>query len=1149
MTLRFSQVFALILLLGVSSSAYAQEVRASIVGTITDPSGAPVSGATVTVTSTATNWSATTQSNETGSYLTPFLTPGKYVLMVEMQGFSRFIRENIVLEVLDRLRVDVTLQLGAVSDSVTVKGEVTTLQTETATRAQTIANELIANVPTQGRNPFQIAWSVPGVVKTGDFRYLRSFDTSGTSGISINGGRNKENEILLDGISNVRSDRTINQVPTMESVAEFKVLTNTYDAQYGRTGGGIVTIVSKSGGNDLHGNLFEYFQNDKMNANQSELNGAGTARPPNHINAFGFQASGPVILPKVYDGRNKLFWLISYEGMRQRSADPGVVSLPLAEWRNGDFSTMRNASGDPVILYDPLTTTADGRRTPFVGNLIPSSRINAVARNVLQYVPMPNTDGANAAHIRNYTYPSRWIGNLDQWIGRMDYQINPQNVVYFRYGQNPYSEYRGLVFATDISSKNPAEPTGNAPLMRNGRTWTANWTSTLSPSIVLDLRAGLSRWEEGTGNTFGANFDPAALGFASSLTAQFNRYQFPRFDFDSFQSIGSSTLANTAAYDTYSLQPNLNFVHGRHFMKFGTEVRRYNDNSANPGKASGSYTFSQVWTQYQASVSSATAGNGLASFLLGYPASAFVDKNIDPAYEHSYYALFFQDDFKVNSRLTLNIGLRWDYESPAVERYDRMLLGFDPNASSPLAASVSGLALKGNLLFANYQGQARGSFYPDKNNIAPRIGAAYRLTDKWVIRGGYGLFYLGQSATGSNTGFSVTTNASTTNDAGLTPAVTLENAFANLDNGRLLTAAGTATNYYGLSLTANYLDRPLPYSHQYSFDIQRELPYNMLFEIGYTGNQTRKLPVSSNLNYVPLDQLGRANSYYTDKFANPMAGLIPNNSALNGSTISRLYTMYAYPQYSQITLANMPIGKARYDALVLKGTKRFSHGLTFIASYVLSKNLEQVSLLNTQDLNPSDVGKSKLEKRPAQEMDTPNAVTFTGVYELPVGRGRHFGHNMSPVLEQFLGGWSFNWEYSFRTGWAVDYPNAPQAQCGSAKLSDPTGAKWLNTDCWTDPTTGRRVSTPSTYTYRTFPSRFSDVRLPSYNNVDFSAAKYFPIHERVRLQFRFEAINAMNHPWFSGLVSTDVTNSGFGMLSTTQRNLPRFLKLALNLSW
>ncbi|HEU0121998.1 MAG TPA: carboxypeptidase regulatory-like domain-containing protein, partial [Bryobacteraceae bacterium] len=383
------QIFlhALLACLVAGATLSAQEVRASLSGIVSDPSGAPIPGAQVTVTNIAKNTKIVTETNDSGLYNTPLLEPAAYNITFEKDGFRRVVRDNVVLQSLDKARLDVQLQVGAVADAITVSSTISQLQTETASRDTALNNQLISNLPTQGRNPFQIAWAAPGVFKAGGWRYLRSFDIGGTSGFSVNGGRSGENEVLLDGVSNVRNSRTVIHVPTMESVQEFKVLTNTYDAQYGRTGGGIVTMVTKSGTNDIHGNLFEYFQNDKLNANQTELNGAGTKRPPNNINSYGFFLSGPIFIPKVFDGRNKLFWTLSHESMRQRSADPAVATVPADAWRGGDFSTLRNAQSALVSIYDPLTTQPDGTRTAFPGNVIPASRLSPVAVAAMKFYP------------------------------------------------------------------------------------------------------------------------------------------------------------------------------------------------------------------------------------------------------------------------------------------------------------------------------------------------------------------------------------------------------------------------------------------------------------------------------------------------------------------------------------------------------------------------------------------------------------------------------------------------------------------------------------------------------------------------------------------------------------------------------------------
>ncbi|MBI4873926.1 MAG: TonB-dependent receptor [Acidobacteria bacterium] len=495
-----------------------------------------------------------------------------------------------------------------------------------------------------------------------------------------------------------------------------------------------------------------------------------------------------------------------------------------------------------------------------------------------------------------------------------------------------------------------------------------------------------------------------------------------------------------------------------------------------------------------------------------------------------------------------------------MERYNRMGRGLDFNAPSPIAGQVKGLDLKGQVLFANVNGQPRGAFNPDKNNLQPRIGASYRLSSKWVLRGGYGLYYLGQNENGSTQGFSQRTSAVVTT-GNLMPAVNLTNAFTLLPGGKLLDAVGAskgAASFLGEGVSANYLNRPLPYSHQYSIDIQRELPGNLLAEVAYVGNITRKLPMSFGLNYVPTSELNRRTAagaidtaYYTAQVPNPMAGLIPNNASLNGATIQRRNLWFAYPQFSGVTAANVPLGKQRYHGMQAKLTKRFSQGFTFLTSYTVAKTLEQVAVLNAQDFVLSNVEGTRLVKQSAWQIDAPQKFNLTGVWELPVGKGKRWAGGIPKALDLILGGWQLNADINYMSGWTANYPNANQVKPGTAKLpaDQRSMLRWFNTSLWDDPATGRRVTAQEPNTLRTFPLRFSDMRVPDYQNWDASVSKYFPIYEQMRLQFRAEFINAFNHPWFSDLATTDVTNAAFGSLTLQQRNLPRFVKLALQLSW
>ena len=1150
--------------------AYSQEVRASLVGQVTDPSGAPIAGATVTATNLATNFTVTAKSNESGQYSTPYLAPGNYEMTAENTGFKKYVRKDLILQAGDKARVDIKLEVGELTQSVTVTEATSQLQTESASRSQVLASEIVASLPTQGRNPFQIAWAAAGVVKSGSWRYLRTMDIGGMSGISINGGREKTNEVLLDGISNVRAEYTIVNAPTTESVQEFKVQSNTYDAQYGRTGGGIITIVTKGGGNDLHGTAFEYFQNDRLNANQSELNTPQTVggiyfpngrKPPNHINQFGAQVSGPVVIPKLFNGKNRVFWMLSWESMRQRSADPDVKTFPIMDIRGGDFTNLFNAAGQQVLIYDPYTTQPDGTRTPFANNKIPTARLDPVAVNLLKFYPSPTTAGTGSAHINNYPYPSMWRASFDQFVGRTDVVINSKNTAFFRYSENPFQEYRAVVFGMD----NKAEPTGNAPLLRNGRGMMMNWTSTLSPTMTFDLRFGLNRWEEQGGSSIGANFDPTTLGFSSSLVNQYLAKRFPKIIFDTgassdYQSMGSDAIG-PGTRDTYSLQPNFSKVIGRHFIKFGAEARQYNLNEPGRGYPSGSFTFAKGWTQRSVSQAESNAGNALATMLLGIPSGATVEKNIDRSYKHFYYAGFFQDDFKVTNKMTLNFGLRWDAESGPSERYNRMINGLNFNAASPIASKVSGLNLKGELQFAGVNGNPTTLFDTPKNQWQPRFGVAYKLHEKWVLRGGAGLYYIGDERLGSTNGFSRSTSAVTSLD-GLTPTPGMTTAapFTTFNN-TLLNAIGTTngvSSFLGEGPQSWVRDRKLPYTIQYSFDIQRELPGGMLAEIGYGGNTTRRLPIDVGLNYLPTSELNRRtidkngqsvidNAYYTEKISNPMAGLIPNNASLNGATIQRQLLMYAFPQYSGPTLYSVPIGKNQFHGMTVKFTKRLSSGLSFLASYGIGKNLQQTRLENNNGQAFGGVGNldaTRLTKESNQNIDAPQKFVIAGIYELPFGKGRKFAATVPGVVDQIIGGWQINWDIVHQSGWVVDYPNAPQNAPGSAKISNPDYKHVFNTALFL---TGTK--TQESNTLRTWPYLFSDVRRPGYHNYDMSVSKYFPINEKVRLQFRGEGVNMLNHPWFADMASVDITNGGFGQLNPTQRNLPRFIKLALHLTF
>jgi len=1156
---------AVLLFLWVPASV-AQEFRAQISGIVTDPSGAPIAGAKVTVTSVERKVAVDSDTNEAGRYVTRFLLPGAYTLSVEKEGFKKALRDGITLSAVDRLNLDVRLDLGAVSDSVTVTGEVPLLSTETASRSATIEQKFVQDIPASGRNLYQLLFTLPGVTKTS--RYWGSFELyafGNINSISINGGRSGENETLIDGVSSVRGSRSATFAPALNAIQEVSILTNSYDAQYGRFGGGVTSVTLRTGTNTLHGQLFEFFKNDNIQANGYSRNSVGLKQPEFKNNTFGFTVDGPIYIPKLLDGRNKLFFMLSLEALRERNPQTQLWTVPTANELRGDFSQLVDNSRRQVAIYDPMTTRQQGAafvRTPFAGNVIPGSRINAVAAKASSFYPAANRVSESPDGQNNYLFVNSSQNSYNQWIGKFDANLTNKSRISGRYGETPWYNYARVQWGT-----NAAEPSGEYPSTRISRNWGADWTYTLSPTMVLNLRGGLARYEGFSGNEFGRGYNPTELGFPQALVSQFTGLQFPRFtpNGNNFSPLGATQTSGYETQDTYSAQPNVQMIRGAHSVKFGAELRLYNSNSISPQSAAGNYTFNRNWTQADPQRADALSGNVFATMLLGNPSSGYVDRNMFPAYQNRYTSLFVQDDWKIRRNVTINAGLRWDYEGPIYERYNRQVRGFAFDQASPIASQVQGLTLRGGLLYAGSSGAEREAFLRDRNNFQPRIGVAWSVTPKWVVRGGYGLFMLGQNAAGPATGFSRRTDLIASTDNNLTPAVNLSDPFPRslFPTGLLQpigSSQGLATNL-GLGAAAQFMERPLPYSHQISFGIQRAMPGQWVMDASYVGNFTRKLPVGTNLNFIPGDVLNsipadQRQAYFNTQVANPMRGLLPG-SAFNGATVPRQQLLFAYPHFSNVSISNLPIGSQSYHSLQTKATRRYSSGVAAQVSYTWSKMLERVSLLNGQDTTLGDLRNTGLERRLA-EFDIPH--TFSGVvaYELPFGKGKRFLSGLNRAADMILGGWNVNVQYMYRSGQPIEFPNAAPTVAKSAKLTsaqrdelarqagrdkfNPFFDKFFDTSIFPN-----RAQAP--FTLRDFPTRFPDVRSPFLQSWEVSGYKDFRIKERLKAQLRADFQNAFDYAYFGRMISrpNNVQDSRFGQLDPAQDNQPRIVVLVLKI--
>ncbi|MFN7928993.1 MAG: carboxypeptidase regulatory-like domain-containing protein [Blastocatellia bacterium] len=1128
-----------------SAVVLAQENRATIIGTVTDPQGGVIPNATIKATHTDTNAVTTTTSNESGVYSLPFLPVGRYQITVTASGLKTSVRENLDLRVGDRMQLDFKMEVGAVSDTVTVSSAAPLLDTATASRGQVIDGEKVHDLPLLGRNPFLLAALASGVQITSSQGSIsfRPFDNGGMDNISINGGRARTNEFLIDGAPNTATENnsigSLSFVPSPDAVQEFKVQSNTYDAQFGRTGGGTINVSLKGGTNKFHGALYHFFRNDILNANVFQNNASGAARTAFRWNQPGLVFDGPIYIPKLYNGKDKTFFMFSWEKIKSSLPSPVVRTVPTLEQRNGDFSKTFQANGQPITIYDPLTTpatctTASCNRTAFANNLIPASRIDPVAKKLLEYIPLPNQAGNTQGFFNFFNSPNARTDEYDQFASRIDHNLSEKHKLSGRWLRNNRHETRGLA-----GYRKEASPFFLHSRKNSGGGMDV--TSTFSPTLVSNFKINFIR-HEFTIDQYGDNFDITQLGFPSALKGQLGRQFFPGITmsggYDSFGGLGFGNGSTYTFSDASSFSEVLNKTLNNHSLKFGGELRVLRDNYIAPTSSFGTFNFTPGFTQRNPLAADAASGNSFASLLLGYSSSASVPINATYAFQHLYYGTFFQDDWRVNRNLTLNLGLRWDYESPSTERYDQLNAGFDKTATSPLVAP--GLTLKGGLLFVNKDN--RLPYKRDLNNFGPRLGVAYQLNEKTVLRGGYGLSYLPAFDPGTRLGFSVSTDYVSSTDGGLKPANTLSNPYPN----GLIRPSGSAlglSTLIGQSFTFYDTDVQIPKNHQFSFGVQREIPWKMSLDVSYIGSRSRQLITSQSINEVSAADLAKGASVLNAQVANPLRGLVPSNAALNGATIVQSQLLRPFPQFTGLTQDRMTIGRAWYNSLQVRLEKRLTNGLHYLFSYTFSKNMEAVGYLNAQD--PIGQLASVVTADHA-----PHRAMISGGYDLPLFK------NSSALVRSLAGGWKLNAIGTFQSGLPVSTPG------GVYLIGDPslpndkqTWTRWFNTCTLTAAGARQNCADASetpvfqiqpAFTLRLHSTRFSNIRTSRPPTFDISLFKVFRIKESMSLQVRAEAFNFANTPWF-GAPNTTATSSAFGVTTLTQANDQRNVQLGLKL--
>jgi len=1178
------------------STIRAQTSYGSIAGTVLDASGGAIPGAAVTLTNIGTSEKRTMQSEATGSYTFVNLLPSRYRLEAEKNGFKHFTREPIVVEVGSALRVDIPMQVGAVTQTIEVTAASPLLQAQSSDLGQVVAARAVTEMPLNGRNVISLVQLSPGIQPQGP-------PSGGNSSMSnpvganpfasgdfqVGGSQAGQNAIFVDGVpTNGSYLNVITMIPTQDAIQEFKVQTNAMTPDFGRFAGGVINMATKSGSNSWHGAAWEFLRNKALDSNDFFLNRGGVPVGAWTQNQFGADLGGKVI-------SDKLFFFSSYEGYRVRSSAALSAIVPTDAERSGDFS----ASG--ANIYDPMTSTtctATGGtcRTQVglepggsgIANVIAAAQINPAAKVLMGYYPH-----ANATGTYNFVTSYGTGGDTDQANERVDYNLSDKQrlmarFTYYKLLNLPDSPFK------DICTDRCTESVKTKQIALGD-------TLTISPTTILDLHLGYTRYDY--------NRTPLTSGFdLSSLGGSWGTYQFastplpiPCISNESndktlgngFCSAGTGSEIG-AADDTWSFTPSLTIIKGRHTLKMGYEFRLLRNNYFQTNQPTGLYAFDRYMTAANPLASGATGGNGYASFLLGYGSNnnngADVVTPSMMANQIFYNAMYMGDTLQATRKLTLNLGLRYDLQGNWTERFNR-LIDWLPNATSPLAGvtnPTNGLTTPSGLKGAF--GLVDTSALPGRTDVNmpttefnPRIGLAYRLTDKTIIRSGYGIFYLPNDIAWNNAPHNLFMNTysqawvTTVNNLGVTPLNTFSNPFPNgviEPPGRNQAWINEQANGPSGPVATN----PPAYSQEWNFDIQRELPDGTLIDVAYAGSKGTHLPMhSQDQDQLPEADLPAANggpgpngytaSTLTASVPNPFYKLVQGQ--LTQPTVSAAQLLLPFPQYSDVSIAEPDDRDSIYHSFQMKIEKRFAHGGTLLASYTISKLISdtnnEINWLGDASPGWGDINAYNLHnERSLDGFDVPQRFVLGYVLDLPVGRGRKFGNNLNPVAQKLVGGWGIDGIVTLQSGFPLNIGGGSNALC-TAGIPNAGGCRVTRTgpESYTSGSKSDRLNewfNTSTFVNTSNFTRGNDsrtepnLREDGERNMDFAVFKStkFGPDERFGVEFRTEFFNFFNHPQFSAPNTSCCTAAAaggtFGVVSS-QYNLPRLIQFALRFTF
>ncbi len=1133
----------------VAAAVWGQTYTASVRGTVTDSSQAAVPNARITATDVDRNVAYATTSDTSGRYIFPALPPAQYLVSVEAPGFRKTTRPAFRLEVQQQATVDVELTVGDVTTVVEVAASATLLNTTSPALGQVVESRFLMTAPLSTRNPLSLIMLAPGIVSTG----------SGTNFVS-SGVRNNASEVLMDGapLTGIEQNGGVTDVkytPTVDVIEEFKIQTNFFSSEFGNSGGTVINMVSKSGTNEIHGVGYYFRRDNAVNANNWFSNARGGTLPDSTRDNYGGTIGGPVYLPKLYNGKNRTFFFADYDRVQASSATTALGSVPTAQQLGGDFSDTRLNNGALVPLFDPYSTFTDANgtvlRNPLAGNLVPLSRQDPIARNFLKYFPAPNQPGDRFTRNNNWYAEGSNLSAGNKIDGKVDHNVSEKQRFTARYG-------------VDWGWSTPANLTGNIshnanPGYSRSQNFAIDYTRTHSPTTIINARAGVLRVKS-IRDPLSTGFDATTLGLPKSMIDATGVMAFPSFSAQ-YRAMGAGGYAIIHRYeDVYQYMGAITKIQGGHTIKTGAEFRKLHLNYFQPNTPNGSFTFTRGVTSQNPTISTSTQGDGLASALLGWGSGGVVSIDYPTCQSAGYFGTYVNDDWRVTRRLTLNLGLRYDFDIPRTDRFDR-INWLDLGAPSPIADVPAVKAvfpnMKGLMRFADDSN--RTPYDGDYNNVQPRFGFAYALDSKTSLRAAYGLFYVVSRHTvkgevGTAFGFT-DSSIPWTLDSGLTRYATFSNPWPA---GLTFPPGRNPAAFLGMGAGSPLPKDDNPQYQQWSFSIQREVPGRGVVEVNYAGTKGTHLyfgsgDIVSQLNTLdPIYwNLGRGTSGtgLNASVPNPFFGVITNPTVTNynRSTIQLNRLLRPFPEYSSAGgyRASRNIGNSIYHALQIKYEKRFSHGLSMLSHYTISK------MISDSDSSGTDVDwlaggssvqdlKNLRNERSLAVFDRPQRLVVSLDYQLPVGRGRAFGKSLNRIVDAVIGGWEMMGTLTASSGSPLGITqsasNLWQGNQRPNLVGDPSRPgsprdklnNYFNVDAFQSVGPDLMGSTP-----RFLPS----YRGPSLINEDVTLMKNFAIQERKSVQLRLEAYSATNSPqWNNPGAGFAPGSSSFGQISSAGGN-------------